>query len=78
MFVKRTNGIPPPLRTGGASACWSCKEGIFRNKHPAHCSEPPFKCPPHRLAEEANLGGSQHLWSQQANASAHPWGWYGV
>lgn len=81
MSVKRTTGIPPPLRTGGPSACWTCKEGTFRNKNPAHCSEPLFKGPPHRLAEEAGLGaptisgvsGQRHQLTPGMVRAVRPW-----
>ena len=32
------------------------RRGFSETRNPAHCSEPRSKCPPHRLAEEADLG----------------------
>lgn len=32
------------------------RRGFSETRNPAHCSEPLSKCPPHRLAEEADLG----------------------
>lgn len=32
------------------------RRGLSETRNPAHCSEPLSKCPPHRLAEEADLG----------------------
>lgn len=76
VFSQVNNEIPPTLNRWRPVLAGVARRGFSEASNPAHCSEPLSKCPPHRLAEEADLGGSCPVSGVEAKAPA--WGWCGI